>query len=175
MLFTKECDYAIRIMRALSDGELVSVSNICAAEQLPSAMTYKITRKLEKQGLLKSCRGTNGGYCLNRTLSEISLYDICAAVDPDILLLECMKDGYHCSMNNQQKPCLVHREFCRLQSMLLQEMRQKSLSELFSDNLYTRKMCQAYFSGLIFTILVKFKGGFYHESMLWMYNLQKRR
>ena len=109
MLFTKECDYAIRIMRALSDGELVSVSNICAAEQLPSAMTYKITRKLEKQGLLKSCRGTNGGYCLNRTLSEISLYD----------------------MNNQQKPCLVHREFCRLQSMLLQEMRQKSLSELF--------------------------------------------
>ena len=125
MLFTKECDYAIRIMRALSDGELVSVSNICAAEQLPSAMTYKITRKLEKQGLLKSCLGTNGGYCLNRTLSEISLYDICAAVDPDILLLECMKDGYHCSMNNQQKPCLVHREFCRLQSMLLQEMRQK--------------------------------------------------
>ena len=83
MLFTKECDYAIRIMRALSDGELVSVSNICAAEQLPSAMTYKITRKLEKQGLLKSCRGTNGGYCLNRTLSEISLYDICAAVDPE--------------------------------------------------------------------------------------------
>ena len=51
--------------------------------------------------------------------------------NPDILLLECMKDGYHCSMNNQQKPCLVHREFCRLQSMLLQEMRQKSLSELF--------------------------------------------
>ena len=82
MLFTKECDYAIRIMRALSDGELVSVSNICAAEQLPSAMTYKITRKTGKNRVfLKSCRGTNGGYCLNRTLSEISLYDICAAVD----------------------------------------------------------------------------------------------
>jgi len=123
MLFTKECDYAIRIIRALSSGELVSVSNICAAEQLPSAMTYKITRK--------SCRGTNGGYCLNRALSEISLYDICASVDPDILLLECIKKDYHCSMNSQQKPCLVHREFCRLQSMLLQEMRQKSLSELF--------------------------------------------
>ena len=27
---------------------LASVYNICAAEQLPSAMTYKITRKLEK-------------------------------------------------------------------------------------------------------------------------------
>lgn len=146
MLFTKECDYAIRIMRALSDGELVSVSNICAAEQLPSAMTYKITRKLEKQGLLKSCRGTNGGYCLNRTLSEISLYDICAAVDPDILLLECMKDGYHCSMNNQQKPCLVHREFCRRNLCFCRRCVRNLYLNYFSDNLYTRKMCQAYFS-----------------------------
>ena len=65
MLFTKECDYAIRIMRALSSGELISVSRICEMEHLPSAMTYKITRKLEKSGFLKSCRGTNGGYALN--------------------------------------------------------------------------------------------------------------
>ena len=141
MLFTKECDYAIRIIRALSSGELVSVSNICATEQLPSAMTYKITRKLEKQGILKSCRGTNGGYCLNRALSEISLYDICASVDPDILLLECMKKDYHCSMNSQQKPCLVHREFCRLQSMLLQEMRQKSFIRIIFRIIFILEKC----------------------------------
>ena len=89
MLFTKECDYAIRIMRALSSGELISVSRICEMEHLPSAMTYKITRKREKSGFLKSCRGTNGGYALNLKLAEISLYDLCAAIDPDILLLEC--------------------------------------------------------------------------------------
>ena len=131
MLFTKECDYAISIMRALSSGELISVSRICEMEHLPSAMTYKITRKLEKSGFLKSCRGTNGGYALNRQLAEISLYDICAAIDPDILLLECMKNSYHCSRNNPKHPCLVHHEFCRLQGILVQEMKQKSLAELF--------------------------------------------
>lgn len=131
MLFTKECDYAIRIMRALSSGKLISVSRICDIEHLPSAMTYKITRKLEKSGFLKSCRGTNGGYALNKTLDEISLYDIYAAVDPEIVLLECMKDDYHCSMNSPKNPCLVHHEFCRLQSILVQEMKQKSLAELF--------------------------------------------
>ena len=157
MLFTKECDYAIRIMRALSDGELVSVSNICAAEQLPSAMTYKITVKLEKQGLLKSCRGTNGGYCLNRTLSEISLYDICAAVDPDILLLECMKDGYHCSMNNQQNHVRYIGNSAACNPCFCRRCVRNLYLNYFSDNLYTRKMCQAYFSVLIFTILVKFK------------------
>lgn len=96
-----------------------------------SAMTYKITRKLEKSGFLKSCRGTNGGYALNLKLAEISLYDLCAAIDPDILLLECMKEGYPCSMNSPKNPCLVHHEFCRLQNMLVQEMKQKSLAELF--------------------------------------------
>ncbi len=93
MLFTKECDYAIRIMRALSSGELISVSRICEMEHLPSAMTYKITRKLEKSGFLKSCRGTNGGYALNLKLAEISLYDLCAAIDPDILLFRMYERG----------------------------------------------------------------------------------
>ena len=63
MLFTKECDYAIRIMRALSSGELISVSRICEMEHLPSAMTYKITRKLEKVRIFKKLSGYQRGIC----------------------------------------------------------------------------------------------------------------
>lgn len=131
MLFTKECDYAIRIMRALSSGDFVSVSTICAMEDLSSAMAYKITRKLEKGGLLKSLRGANGGYALNKPLQNISIYDVCSIIDPDILILECMKKDYHCSMNTQSTPCLVHHEFCRIQHILLQELQKKNLAELF--------------------------------------------
>ena len=134
MLFTKECDYAIRIMRALSSGELISVSRICEMEHLPSAMTYKITRKLEKSGFLKSCRGTNGGYALNLKLAEISLYDLCAAIDPDILLLECMKEGYPCSMNSPKNPCLVHHEFCRLPESEKLPMNQVPYIRSFPDS-----------------------------------------
>ena len=131
MLFTKECDYAIRIMRAVSSGDFVNVSTICTMENLSSAMTYKITRKLEKAGLLKSLRGANGGYALNQSLEDISLYDVCSSIDPDILLLECMKKDYHCPMNTQNTPCLVHGEFCRIQRILLQELQQKNLADLF--------------------------------------------
>ena len=131
MLFTKECDYAIRIMRALSSGEFINVSTICTMENLSSAMTYKITRKLEKAGLLKSLRGANGGYALNQSLKDISLYDVCSSIEPDILLLECMKKDYQCSMNTQNTPCLVHGEFCRIQRILLQELQHKNLAALF--------------------------------------------
>lgn len=131
MLFTKECDYAIRVMRALSSGNFINVSTICTMENISSAIAYKITRKLEKAGFLKSLRGVNGGYALNQSLEDISLYDVCSAIEPDILLLECMKKDYHCSMNTQNTPCLVHGEFCRIQRILLQELQQKSLADLF--------------------------------------------
>lgn len=131
MLFTKECDYAIRVMRALSSGDFINVTTICTMENISSAMAYKITRKLEKNGFLKSLRGANGGYALNRSLEDISLYDVCSAIEPDILLLECMKKDYHCSMNTQNTPCLVHGEFCRIQRILLQELQQKNLADLF--------------------------------------------
>ncbi len=131
MLFTKECDYGVRVMRALSSGELLSVSKICEMEYLPSAIAYKVTRKLEKARLLASRRGVNGGYFLRRPLSDISLYDVCTAIEPDILLMECMKDSNCCPKNTKDAPCMVHKEFCRLQSLLLQEMKAKFLSELF--------------------------------------------
>ena len=148
MLFTRECDYAIRIIRALSSEEAVSVPKICQMENLPSAMTYKITRKLEKSGLLKSYRGSSGGYALARSLSSISLYDICEIVSPDILTFECMKKDHYCPMNRSDAPCKVHYEFSRLRKILVQEL----------GNLWQIFYGKGFFLPIL-TKLVKFKGG----------------
>ena len=48
MLITRECDYAVRIVRALADGEKLCVSRICEKEALTSAFVYKILKKMEK-------------------------------------------------------------------------------------------------------------------------------
>lgn len=114
-------------------------------------------KKAGKTGDFKKLSsGTNGGYCLNRALSEISLYDICASVDPDILLLECMKKDYHCSMNSQQNHVWYIGNSAACNPCFCRRCVRNLYSNYFSDNFYTRKMCQAYFSVLIFTILVKF-------------------
>ena len=42
MFITRECDYAVRIVRALADGEKLCVSRICEKEALTSAFVYKI-------------------------------------------------------------------------------------------------------------------------------------
>ena len=42
MLFTKESDYAIRVIRALQDGGKKTIKELCELEQIPSAFGYKI-------------------------------------------------------------------------------------------------------------------------------------
>lgn len=130
MLITRECDYAIRIMRALSSGEITNIQTICEQEQITSAIAYKIARKLEKAGFIKSHRGSTGGYALNCDLENTSLYDILTIIDPKLLLIECMQTGYECSVNTPKTPCLVHREFCRIQNKMNQELKECSLAKI---------------------------------------------
>ena len=91
MVITRETDYALRILRALLDGELHTVGEIAQAELLPQAFAYKILKKLEKAGLLEILRGTAGGCRLAADLSRTSLYDLMTAIGEHSSLSACME------------------------------------------------------------------------------------
>ena len=128
MLFTRECDYAVRIIRALSGGGIVSVQDISAKEDITVSITYKITRKLEKAGMIESYRGSNGGYALKTPLDQMTLYDVFMVIDPNLLITECAGHSHTCSRNTGEHVCLVHGEFCRLQYLIMEELKAKPLS-----------------------------------------------
>ena len=128
MLFTRECDYAVRIIRALSAGGIVSVQDISVREDISVSITYKITRKLEKAGMIESYRGSSGGYALKMPLDGMTLYDVFTVIDPNLLITECAGHSHSCSRNTKEHVCLVHGEFCRLQQLMMQELRSKPLS-----------------------------------------------
>ena len=48
MLITRECDYAVRVIRALSGAERLSVGEICEREEITAPFAYKILKKLQK-------------------------------------------------------------------------------------------------------------------------------
>lgn len=60
MIITRRSDYAIRICRALKDGKLHNVREICELEDIPKAFAYKIIREMEMNELVKSERGKIG-------------------------------------------------------------------------------------------------------------------
>ena len=132
MLFTKECDYAIRILRALSGNEIVNVQDISKKEDISIQMTYKLTRKLEKSGIIKSYRGVNGGYSLKASLKELTMFDLFSAMDQKFFITECTNHAVGCGLNTPGNPCMVHKEFCRLQEIMYNEMKSRSLWDVIS-------------------------------------------
>ena len=75
MLFTKESDYAIRIVRALRSGEKIRAKDICECEEIPEAFAYKILKKLEKAQIVRVTRGTHGGCMLIKNPEELYAKD----------------------------------------------------------------------------------------------------
>ena len=130
MLITRECDYAVRIVRALAGGEKLCVNQICEKEDLTPAFVYKILKKLDKKEIVKSFRGSNGGYGLKRSLEELTLLDVYLAVEPDFYMIECMNPDKACVHNQADCGCKVHRELCRIQNTLVEELRAHTIGEI---------------------------------------------
>ncbi|MGN0399942.1 MAG: RrF2 family transcriptional regulator [Blautia sp.] len=130
MLITRECDYAVRIVRALADGEKLCVNQVCEKEALTPAFVYKILKKMEKARIVKSYRGSNGGYALDKSIHEITLLDIYGAVEPELFVIECMNPKKSCVRNRDENGCRVHKELHRIQEVLIRELSSKTIGEI---------------------------------------------
>ena len=130
MLLTKECDYAVRIVRALSDFEKRHVKALCEVEHVPLQFAYKILKKLEHGGIVISYRGTNGGYKLTKDLNRISLHDIFISVDDALYISECLRPGRICPNNLEGSPCKVHKGLENLQNDLIDTFKKITMDTL---------------------------------------------
>jgi Rrf2 family protein len=131
MFITRESDYGARIIRELAGGGRKTVQDICAKELVPFQYGYKILKKLEKGGLVRGFRGANGGYALAKSADDITLFDVVSAVDGDMFINECLTPGHQCPLNRPgKKRCGIHREFIRIQNLLLASLKEKNLTEI---------------------------------------------
>ena len=128
MIITRRSDYAIRICRALKDGKIHNVREICEVEDIPKAFAYKIIREMEMNGLVKSERGNQGGYYLCKDLNDLTMYDIVSVTEEDLAIVHCMKEP--CGRDTDDIPCKVHLEMERIQEILLNELRSKSVASI---------------------------------------------
>jgi len=132
LFITREYDYALRTLRALSVSERLTVKEICSIEHIPQPYAYKILKKLEKASIVKGHRGTHGGYKLISPLQHQTLYDIYIAVEENMCISECMRDGYACPNDKEGGRCAIHKELLRVQEALIQGLRQRSLAEILN-------------------------------------------
>ena len=133
MFLTRECDYSLRTIRALADGEKKTVEEICLVELIPGQYAYKILKQLERAGFVQSIRGRYGGYRLAKPLDTITIYDIVSVTSNNIVLNDCLKSHSSCLRNSEESPCDVHHELARIQKLLIDELSRKTFSEITTE------------------------------------------
>lgn len=134
MFLTKECDYALRIIRVLSNGEKATAEQICDAEAIPGQFAYKILKKLERAGWIMSSRGRDGGYWLVSSPDKLTIFDVVSAVDENMFINECLRSDRSCLRNTEKQPCAVHKELVRIQELLVMELSKNNLSKIISGD-----------------------------------------
>lgn len=130
MLVTREMDYAMRVIRALSGQGQLSAAAVAERERMQKAVTLKILKQLSAAGIVESRRGSGGGYRLRRSPDQLTLYDLFHVFGRAPLLNRCQESGYRCE-NRPDGDCGTCRELNRIQGILDAELRRTPLGDIF--------------------------------------------
>ena len=131
MLITKETDYALRILRSLSEGGSFTVGELTEKEQLPREFAYKILKKLEKAGMVQIIRGAKGGCFLDCDLDEVSLFDVIHSIETKTKISACMDPGYDCNWRKENNTnCMIHGRLKMVQAAVDGELKSWSLNHV---------------------------------------------
>tara|TARA_Y100001970_G_scaffold3894_1_gene4479 strand:- start:6637 stop:7095 length:459 start_codon:yes stop_codon:yes gene_type:complete len=110
MKLTTKGRYAVMAMADLASNTNVkptSLAEISVRQNISLAYLEQIFIKLKKSKLVKSARGANGGYVLEKAPSEIKLSSIIFAVDEEVKMLNCKKHSKK-GCNNKSTKCITH-------------------------------------------------------------------
>jgi len=135
MFVSRKYDYGIRIVRALSAGELLTVEQICDIEHIPQSFAYQIMRNLQKASIVQGVRGSKGGYQLVVSLSSVSLYDIYVAIEGTVYINECLQEGADCPNNPKGNRCKVHKLLGKMQDQIISALKQANMAEVLKDDM----------------------------------------
>jgi Rrf2 family cysteine metabolism transcriptional repressor len=112
MRISTKIRYGARAMLELAShyGEgPIELKEIARKENISLKYLEQVINPLRAAGLVKTIRGSKGGYSLAKPPSEICLYDVVETLEGPLNLLECLRDPKVC----QKVPSCVTRDIWR--------------------------------------------------------------
>jgi len=91
-------DYAVVMMSATArhcGHARVNAAELAEETGIPLPTVQKLVSKLSTAGLLRSVRGSGGGFKLARPAAAVTLADIIEAIEGPIALTACVDAGKH--------------------------------------------------------------------------------
>ncbi len=111
----------------------VSLRDISLRQSISLDFLEQIFLKLKKSNIVKSVRGTQGGYILNKNPNEIKLTNILHAVDERIKTVQCKKELKK-GCNGRTTKCITHNLWDELEVHINTFFEKKSLEDLVKNS-----------------------------------------
>ncbi len=98
--------HATSLLSALPQGMGLKADALAKYHSVPSAYMAKQLQALSKVNIVRSSRGAHGGYQLAKPATEITLWDITAAIEGN-------KPAFNCTEIRQNGPCASKPQNCK--------------------------------------------------------------
>ncbi len=139
MHITLESDYAVRIVYCLAKNPIrMDAKKISEETGVTLRFSLKILRKLVAGGLVRSYKGTKGGYELGRPAEEISLADVIENVEGPYALARCVgEQDYQCNRGTGSSSCgscKFHHIYSDISRMVRERLSSVKFSQLTKEN-----------------------------------------
>ena len=140
MNLTSKGRYAVMALADIANFDSqnpVSLRDISLRQNISLVYLEQIFSKLKKNNIVKSIRGTNGGYILTRDPGQIKLSNIFSAVDEKVKTVQCKKDSKK-GCNGKLMKCITHYLWDDLEMHINDFFDKKNLGDLLKNNLEKR-------------------------------------
>jgi Rrf2 family transcriptional regulator, iron-sulfur cluster assembly transcription factor len=136
MKLTTKGRYAVMAMADLAlfkDNGPTSLSDISLRQNISLPYLEQIFIKLKDKNLVKSTRGSKGGYVLEKPANDIKISNIISAVDEEVKMLNCKKESKK-GCNNKTTKCITHNLWDQLDQHINNFFEKVKLQDLVKKN-----------------------------------------
>ena len=120
---------ALADMAKFKDNNPISLRDISLRQGISLLYLEQIFLKLKKNNIVKSIRGTNGGYILCKNPKQIKLAEIFLAVDVNVKTTGCEKHSKK-GCNGRSAKCITHNLWDELDVHINTFFENKNLEDL---------------------------------------------
>jgi Rrf2 family protein len=111
-------------------GQRAMIDEVSRDERIPRSFLGKIFQQLARAGLVRSVRGSHGGFALLKNPAEISVLQIIEAVEGKIVFQRCRMDKPDCE---HAGGCALCGLFERAQDGIKEVLTQTTLRDLLDQ------------------------------------------
>lgn len=122
--------YAVRAMIELAQNEPnkpLQLKVIAERQDISVKYLEQLMAVLRSAGLIRSVRGSKGGYVLSRPASQVRLSDVLHCLEGSVMTVECVEDNQSCA---RAAECAARQVWVKVQQAIEEVLQSITLQDV---------------------------------------------